>query len=173
MATPTEEPGPPEDGAAASPAPPPAPPPGPPVRTGLLLAAVLVLGLLVGAAAASLLGDGPVVVEVPTSPEDQAAVGPSVGAEDASARFVVSGACLAAVNAAQDTLLLIDDVGEASAELDAARLDEIVRRLMPLENRLQTGLEACRVSTELEGPAEQPETSGTPTTPPASSDPGD
>jgi hypothetical protein len=178
MATPTEEPGSPQDGATAPPqdgAPAPAAPrPVPPVRTGLLLGAVLVLGLLLGAVAASVLGDGPVVVEVPVSPEDQAAAGPSVRDEDASARFIVTGACLGAVNAAQDTLLLVDDVGQASAELDAARLDEIVRRLMPLEDRLQTGLEACRVSAAVDPPADPPGTSGTPTTAPTTtSDAGD
>lgn len=144
--------------------------PATPVRTGLLAAAVFVLGLVVGAVTVALLDDDPVAVEVAATPEgDEAGAGPSFSAEDASAEFVVSGACLRAVNAAQDTVLVLDDLGEAATELDAARLDEIVRRLMPLQTRLETGLQACRVATELDAGGEQPE--GSPASPTSASPP--
>ena len=139
------------------------------VRSGLLAAVVFVLGLLVGALTVGLLDEGPVVVTTSESPEDGAApAGPSLPDEDASARFVVSGACLRAVNAAQDTLSLLDDVGQAAAELDAATLDEIVRGLMPLQTRLQTGLEACQVAAEVSGGAGEP---GSPSADPSSGAP--
>ena len=123
-----------------------------PVRTGLVVAVVFVLGLLVGALTVGLLGSDPVVVGTAESPRGAGAVsGPSLPEEDAAAQFVVSGACLGAVNAAQDTLLLVDDVGRGVAELDAAALDETVRRLMPLQTRLENGLEDCRVAVEVSG----------------------
>jgi hypothetical protein len=128
-----------------------------PVRTGVLVAVVFVVGLLAGAMTVAVLDDEPVVVETAAAPEaGEGAAGPSFSPGDASAEFVVSGACLTAVNAAQDTLLVVDDLGEAAAELDAARLDEIVRQLMPLETRLQRGLEACRLATEVDPGGQQP-----------------
>ena len=129
-----------------------------PVRSGVLAGAVFVVGLLVGALAVGLLPDEPVVVVTEDSPEADALNTAPAPSEDASARFLVSGACLGAVNAAQDTLILLDDVGEAAAELDAARLDEIVRGLMPLQNRLQNGLAECQLATEFD-PGATPEPS--------------
>jgi hypothetical protein len=123
-----------------------------PVRAGFVAAVVFVAGLAVGALVAGFFAADPVVVRAADGPvAGDAAAGPSLPAEDAAAQFVVSGACLSAVNAAQDTLLLVDDIGRGAAELDAAALDETVRRLMPLQTRLQSGLEACRVATEVSG----------------------
>jgi hypothetical protein len=138
------------------------------IRWGLIAGAVFVLGLVVGALTVSLLADSPPVVDTAdgTSGDDARDRSPLPG-DDVSAEFVVSGACLSAVNAAQDTLLVLDDVGEAAAELDAARLDVIVRGLMPLENRLQAGLDECRAATAVDaGPAPGP------AAPPTSADPG-
>ena len=139
------------------------------VRSGVLAAVVFVFGLLVGALSVVLLNEDPVVVTTSDTPNDGPVPRPpSLPDEDASAQFVVSGACLRAVNAAQDTLLLIDDLGQAAAELDAATLDQIVRGLMPLQTRLQTGLDACEVATEVNGGAGEP---GTPPAGPSSTAP--
>ena len=138
-----------------------------PVRAGLAAAAVFVLGLLVGALAVGVLGGDPVVVQTSaTLPDGDAATGPTLPAEDAAAQFVVSGACLTAVNAAQDTLLLVDDVGRGAADLDAAALDETVRRLMPLQTRLESGLEACRGAVEVTGGGAGPGPGDSSTAPP-------
>ena len=162
MTQPAETPGPaPEDAG-----PDPGRSPLAPVRTGFVAAVVFVVGLAIGAVVAGLLGADPVVVRVSEGPvAGDAATGPTLPAGDAAAQFVVSGACLSAVNAAQDTLLLVDDVGRGAADLDAAALDETVRRLMPLQTRLQSGLEACRVATEISGggTGEPTDPSGTPT----------
>ena len=136
-----------------------------PVRAGLAAAVVFVLGLLVGALTVGVLGGDPVVVRSETPADGGAASGPPLPAGDASARFVVSGECLSAVNAAQDTLLLVDDVGRGAAALDAAALDETVRRLMPLQTRLQSGLEACRGAVEVSGGGAGTEEPGAPSTP--------
>ncbi len=139
------------------------------VRSGVLAAVVFVLGLLAGALTLGLLDEDPVVVTTSETPDAGAVpAGPSLPNEGASAQFVVSGACLRAVNAAQDTLLLVDDLGQAAAELDAAALDEIVRGLMPLQTRLQTGLAACEVATEVTGGAGEP---GSPPAGPSSAAP--
>jgi hypothetical protein len=134
------------------------------VRTGLIAAVALVLGLFAGALVVGLLAetdppvaaraDGPAAGEVP---------GGDLPEGGASAGFVVNGPCLGAVNAAQDAYLVMDDLGAAAAALDAARLDEVVRRLQPLQARLQDDLDACRVSTELAGG--QPRPAGAPASP--------
>ena len=159
-----ETPGP----APGDPAPDPGRSPLAPLRTGFVAAVVFVAGLAVGAVVAGLMAADPVVVRTAEGPvAGDAATGPTLPAEDAAAQFVVSGACLSAVNAAQDTLLLVDDVGRGAAELDAAALDETVRRLMPLQTRLQSGLQACRVAVEVSGGGtgtdEPADPSGTPT----------
>jgi hypothetical protein len=58
----------------------------------------------------------------------------------------VNAACLRAINAAQDIADSVDDLGAAAAALDAARLDEVVRRLQPLQQRLQESSADCEVS---------------------------
>jgi hypothetical protein len=127
------------------------------VRAGVLAAVVFVVGLLVGGVTVAFLDDDPVAVEVATVPDaDRGGEGPSLPADGAAAQFVVSGACLGAVNAAQDTALVVDDLGQAAAQLDAARLDEIVRQLMPLQTRLEAGLDACRVATAVDVGGEDP-----------------
>ena len=142
------------------------------IKSGLLVGAVFVLGLVVGAVTVSLLSDDPVVVAGDPVAADGGESDRGLPPEDAAAEFVVSGACLGAVNAAQDTLLVLDDVGEAATELDAARLDEIVRGLMPVQTRLDAGLDACRVAVDLE-PGTAPVSPGAPSTAPASPDAGD
>ena len=137
-----------------------------PLRTGLVAGVALVLGLAVGAVVAGLASADPVVVRTSEGPvAGDAATGPTLPAEDTAAQFVVSGACLSAVNAAQDTLLLVDDIGQGAADLDAAALDETVRRLMPLQTRLQSGLDACQVAVEVTGGGGGTEESGAPTPP--------
>ncbi|MCV2490369.1 hypothetical protein OF117_13455 [Geodermatophilus sp. YIM 151500] len=127
-----------------------------PVRAGLLAAVVFVAGLVAGGLAVGLLSAGPVVVEAgPGGAGEGGVPGGALPPEGASAQFVVNGPCLGAVNAAQDTFLVLDDLGRAAADLDAAALDEVVRRLIPLQDRLETGLDACRVSTEV-GPGAAP-----------------
>lgn len=140
-----------------------------PVRSGFVAAVAFVAGLAVGGVVAGLMAADPVVVRASEGPvAGDAATGPTLPAEDAAAQFVVSGACLSAVNAAQDTLLLVDDIGRGAAEFDAAALDETVRRLMPLQTRLQSGLDACQVAVDVSGGTGTEEPSGSsaaPTTP--------
>jgi hypothetical protein len=68
--------------------------------------------------------------------------GPSVAAE---AR--VNAACLAVINEAQDIFTVLTGVDEAVADIDLQHLDDIVRRLQPINARLGRDLQECRVDT--------------------------
>ncbi|SFF47810.1 hypothetical protein [Blastococcus tunisiensis] len=115
-------------------------------RTGLVVAVVFVLGLALGAVAVGLLGD-----TTPPAVSDQAGEGPSDGGlvigdlDPDDGPFQVNGACLGAVNALQDGYATMDELGRAATALDAAQLDEVVRRLQPLQRQLEADVAACRV----------------------------
>ncbi|RFU23258.1 hypothetical protein D0Z06_01020 [Geodermatophilus marinus] len=121
-------------------------------RSGLLVAVALVVGLVAGALAASLLQE-PAAPSVP--PSSSAGSGGVPGGDlppgGPGARFQVNNACLGALNAAQDAYLALDDLGRAAMDLDAARLDEVVRRLQPVQTQLEADLEACQVTTAVSG----------------------
>lgn len=102
-------------------------------------AGVFLLGLVGGSAGTALLvsGSGPSALEQAESA--QAAPGPG----PTRAGVLVTDACLRALNDAEDALAAIDDAAQAAAEVNAARLDEVVRRLQPVQDRLQTDLGGC------------------------------
>ncbi|WP_164701255.1 hypothetical protein [Modestobacter sp. KNN46-3] len=117
-----------------------------------LAAATFVLGLFVGGLVVGLLDDGsaPVPVATPAGP----ATGVGVPLPDApptgeTAEVVVNAACLRAVNGAQDVVAAIDDLGEAAGEFNAARLDEVIRQLQPLQGRLSGDIAGCQVVSEV------------------------
>ena len=112
------------------------------LAAGTFVLGVVAGGLLVGlASSGSSAGTGP------------AAENPSVAAvppgTPAAGQYTVNAACIRAVNEAQDTYGAINDLADAAAALSAARLDEIVRRLQPLQRRLEQDLRACRIATRL------------------------
>lgn len=119
-----------------------------------LAAGALVVGLFAGGILVGLLSAGSsdrqagsatgATPSVATSP--QASASPSSGA---TAQINVNDACLRAVNAAQDASVALNDIGDAARQLNATRLDEIVRRLQPLQSRLRDDVQACRVLTRL------------------------
>ncbi|MGY1984744.1 hypothetical protein ACI792_00790 [Blastococcus sp. SYSU DS0669] len=120
-------------------------------RTGAFLG-----GLVVGVVIAGLLSQGSVLVAapVPTNP-DAALPGADLGEESgATGQLTVDDDCLQAVNAAEDIAQLVDELGEAIAEFNAARLDEIVRRLQPLQRQLQNSIDTCEVGAGVpDGPS--------------------
>lgn len=59
----------------------------------------------------------------------------------------VNAACLRVINEAQDVVRILSGVDEATDEVDLLELDDIVRRLQPVETRLQRDLRQCRVDT--------------------------
>ncbi len=133
-------------------------------RTGLVLAVVFALGLVAGAVTVGLLGGTAAPATVPAEEPVEGGLLPDVAVPTAGTQFRVTPPCLRAVNAAQDASAAVEDLGEAAAALDAARLDEVVRRLQPLQAQLEADLAACQV-TPVDDPAG--ETPAPPTTPPA------
>lgn len=59
----------------------------------------------------------------------------------------VNAACLRVINEAQDVVRILSGVDEATDDVDLLELDDLVRRLQPVESRLQRDLQQCRVDT--------------------------
>lgn len=145
--------------------------PADPATSWWLATGTLVIGLFLGALIVGLLSAGSTT---PAAGPGPAALAPPVqtpptgtapaGSTDLN-NFTVNDACLRAVNAAQDAYTALTDIGEAGEQFNAARLDEIVRRLQPLQTSLQANLTACRVTTAPPGSASPTELPGIPTSP--------
>jgi hypothetical protein len=71
----------------------------------------------------------------------------------------VNAACLAVINEAQDMYNVLTGLGQAVTDVDLQQLDDIVRRLQPIEARLGQDLQNCRVDT---GVVTSPTSSATP-----------
>ncbi len=69
------------------------------------------------------------------------------GPRDAEVR--IDEACLAALDAARQAYDAVDEAGQALADLNAARLDEVIHRLQPLEQQLREGADECHVAARL------------------------
>ena len=61
----------------------------------------------------------------------------------------VNAACLAVINEAQDMYIILTGLDEAVTDVDLQALDDIVRRLQPIEARLGQDLQRCEVETEI------------------------
>jgi hypothetical protein len=110
--------------------------------TRWLATGTFVLGLAAGVLLAGLLGQDP---PVPTTAQGAPAAGAAAptNSDEPTGGLEVDPACLLALNAAQDVAGTVDDLGAAAAALDAAQLDEVVRRLQPLQERLEVNTAAC------------------------------
>ena len=113
--------------------------------TRWLATGTFVLGLVTGVLLLGLLGQDPPVAASP--PE---AVGgpaePSKSPAGPTSVVQLNEACLRAINAAQDIAGTVEDLGAAAAVLDAAQLDEVIRRLQPLQERLQENTADCEAT---------------------------
>ena len=133
-------------------------------RVGLVIAAVFFLGLTLGAVGVGLLSDSaplPAADQAAADPQDSGLFGAELDPEDGP--FLVNGACLGAFNAARDVYATTDELGQAAAQLDAAQLDEAVRRLQPLRQRLEDDLAACEVTDADASSGEDPTSGATAT----------
>jgi hypothetical protein len=63
----------------------------------------------------------------------------------------VNAACLGVLNEAQDVYAVLGDLGRAVDEVDLMALDDVVRRLQPVEPRLARDLADCRVGAAVGG----------------------
>ncbi|MDT0276858.1 hypothetical protein [Blastococcus goldschmidtiae] len=140
-----------------------------------LLAGALLVGLLSGGGTVPLAATGDAAG---TTAPGGADASPGEGPADTAREVVVNAACLRTVNAAQDVFDVVEDLGDALSELNAGRLDQIVRQLQPLQDRLEVNLAECNVAAEITevdeegggGPA-APTTAPLPTAPPPTAPP--
>jgi hypothetical protein len=122
-----------------------------------LAAAAFVAGVVVGGILVGLVSEGPVAVPDDGTAEPGSAQGPApatgpTGSPAAgTAEVVVNDSCLRALNAAQDVYGAVNDLGGAASELDLTRLDQVIRQLQPIQQRLQDDIRNCEVVTRLPG----------------------
>lgn len=83
----------------------------------------------------------------------------------------VNAACLRVINEAQDVVRILSGVDEATDDVDLLELDDLVRRLQPVETRLQRDLQQCRVDTTTPAGASQAPSASVPTMPQPSETP--
>ncbi len=75
----------------------------------------------------------------------------------------VNAACLSVINEAQDVYTILTGLGQAVVDVDLQQLDDIVRRLQPIEARLGRDLQECNVDTSIvTNPTGDPSGSPTP-----------
>lgn len=108
-----------------------------------VLAATFVGGIVVGVIAVGLLSVGNPDFGTPSPTSSATPTTNSTIPVGAQAR--VNAACLAVINEAQDTYVVLTDLGPAVQEVDLQQLDDIVRRLQPIETRLGQDLRDCRI----------------------------
>ena len=74
----------------------------------------------------------------------------------------VNAACLRVINGAQDVSTTLAEVGPAIHDVNLQQLDDIVRRLQPIQTRLQNDLQDCKVEADVSGsPSPEPSSSST------------
>lgn len=109
-----------------------------------LAVGTFVLGVLVGVVTLGLVSESPPAPSASEElgPDGEVAPAPA----GATAEIRVNEACLRAINAARDIAAAVEDLGTAAAALDAAQLDEAIRRLQPLQDRLEANAATCETT---------------------------
>lgn len=74
---------------------------------------------------------------------------PSASSTQPVGRQDVPAACVRAGEGAQEALEAIDEAGDAVADLDARRLDQLIDGLLPLRQQLPVDVAACRSAAAL------------------------
>lgn len=138
-------------------------------------AGTFVAGLLVGVVVAALIiTGGPTLTGSSGEDEGQGAGGdqPSgYSSVPVTAEARVNAACLRVINEAQDVVRILSGSDEAVTDVDLQRLDDIVRRLQPVESRLERDLRECRVDTDVRSGSTASPASPVPTVPQPSPSP--
>ncbi len=136
-------------------------------RPWWVLVAIFVGGLVVGVLLVGVLSAGTPDFVV-ANREAAASTAPSPSASiEVAAQARVNAACLRVINDAQDVYSALAGLGEAVDEVDFGAMDDIVRRLQPVEPRLARDLQDCEVIVEEAGApgAPGPQTSSSPVVP--------
>ena len=125
-------------------------------RPWWVLVAIFVGGVVVGVLLVGLLSAGtPDFVVANREAAASASPSPSASVEVA-AQARVNAACLRVINDAQDVYSALAGLGEAVDDVDFGAMDDIVRRLQPVEPRLARDLQDCEVIVEAGGGPEAP-----------------
>ena len=120
-------------------------------RPWWVLVAIFVGGLVIGVLLVGLLSAGtPDFVVANREAAASASPSPSASVEVA-AQARVNAACLRVINDAQDVYSALAGLGEAVDAVDFGAMDDIVRRLQPVEPRLARDLQDCEVIVEEAG----------------------
>ncbi len=120
-------------------------------RPWWMLVAIFVGGLVVGVLLVGVLSAGtPDFVLANREAAASAEPSPSASVEVA-AQARVNAACLRVINDAQDVYSALAGLGEAVDDVDFGAMDDIVRRLQPVEPRLARDLQDCEVVVEEAG----------------------
>ncbi len=120
-----------------------------------LAGVAFVAGLAVGAVIVGLLSEGSpdsrntAAQQTTTATTTSAASSESTSSGGASGQVTVNQACLDAVTGAQEAYGAINDIAQAARDLNAGRLDEIVRSLQPLQAQLTDNVDACNITATL------------------------
>lgn len=133
------------------------------VAAGVALVVGLLLGGLVGALVADS-GDGGAAGEQAAPTTGSAA--PTAAPGNVEVR--IDEACLLAIDAARQAYETLGGAGQALADLDAARLDAVIDRLLPLEQQLREGSDECDVAARRSGGSAESEPPPAPASPSAS-----
>lgn len=154
----------------------------------LLAAGTLALGLffgyIVGRGGRTVqeTGSGPVAYSTPAAPASgasTASTAATVPDQPVAAGASVNAACLRVINEAQSVHVILSGLDEAARQNDFRELDNIVRRLQPIQPLLQRDLAECQIDTtvaqgqevsppptpSVTAPASVSSTSATPATP--------
>lgn len=81
----------------------------------------------------------------------------------------VNQACVEVINDAQSAYAALSDLGSALRSLKPSKIDQVIQRLEPLQNRLRTDLRDCRIALTLPHGSATTETTITPTSSPPTS----
>jgi hypothetical protein len=120
-------------------------------RPWWLLVAIFIGGLVIGVLLVGLLSAGTPDFVV-ANREAAASASPSPAASvEVAAQARVNAACLRVINDAQDVYSALAGLGEAVDAVDFGAIDDIVRRLQPVEPRLARDLQECEVIVEEAG----------------------
>lgn len=106
-----------------------------------------VAGVLVGVLGLGLLSSGAGLPDAPAT--DRSGTGPGLPSDiPLAATAQVNEACLRVINDAQAVYSALSGVGDLDPDVDLQRIDDLVRRLQPVQPRLEQDLPACQVSTD-------------------------
>lgn len=85
----------------------------------------------------------------------------TAGQVPVAAEARVNAACLRVINEAESITGVLVNVPGATREVDLQQLDDLVRRLQPLQPRLQQDLRDCKVSADVPDQSAGPTPTGT------------